>query len=113
MTPLDSPTFELLLALTSINSAYMSTSAGIDIHEEPFIYADETVEAPKWTMNKRTILSSAREFLTDNAGLLLVLLSQAFISMMSAAVKQLSTIDPPVSALQVRIVPVQPFSIST
>ncbi|KIL61027.1 hypothetical protein M378DRAFT_868689 [Amanita muscaria Koide BX008] len=76
----------------------------MDIHEEPLLDTEETVEASKWTMKKRSLFSSVREFVSDNTGLLLVLLSQVFFSMMNAAVKQLSTIDPPVSTLQVILV---------
>jgi hypothetical protein len=82
----------------------------MDIHEEPLIDTEETVEASKWTMKKRSLFSSVGEFVSDNTGLLLVLLSQVFFSMMNAAVKQLSTIDPPVSTLQVRIILVQACS---
>ncbi|KIL58923.1 hypothetical protein M378DRAFT_287632 [Amanita muscaria Koide BX008] len=82
----------------------------MDIHEEPLIDTEETVETPesKWTIKKRSLFKfssqAVRKFVTDNTGLLLVLLSQVFISMMNAAVKQLSTIDPPVSALQMILV---------
>ncbi|KAF4622109.1 hypothetical protein D9613_009308 [Agrocybe pediades] len=40
----------------------------------------------------------------DNSGLLLVLVSQAFFSMMDTAVKKLHRIDPPVTTLQLMIV---------
>ncbi|KIL58921.1 hypothetical protein M378DRAFT_287647 [Amanita muscaria Koide BX008] len=82
----------------------------MDIHEEPQLTdTEETVEAPKCAIKTRSIFSSAREFVTDNTGLLLVLLAQAFLTMMHAAAKQLSTVDPPVSALQVRIILIQPL----
>ncbi|KAM6499708.1 integral membrane protein DUF6 [Amanita muscaria] len=76
----------------------------MDIHEEPLIDTEETVDAPKSVMKKRSVFSSTRELVTENTGLLLVVLAQAFLTMMHAAAKQLSTVDPPVSALQVILV---------
>ncbi|KIL58915.1 hypothetical protein M378DRAFT_287577 [Amanita muscaria Koide BX008] len=83
----------------------MSTSSVIDIHDEPLVVSDENVEAPKWTTERGPIFGSAtRDFVADNTGLLLVVLSQVFSSMMNAVVKRLSAIDPPVSASQVILV---------
>jgi len=46
--------------------------------------------------------SNNKEVLEENHGLLLVVGSQAFLSMVNIAVKQLNSIDPPVSVLEVR-----------
>ncbi|KIL58908.1 hypothetical protein M378DRAFT_169988 [Amanita muscaria Koide BX008] len=65
---------------------------------QPLIESEQRNEANK------SLLRSATNFIADNAGLLLVVLSQMFFSMMNAAVKLLRTDDPPVSALQVILV---------
>ncbi|KIL58907.1 hypothetical protein M378DRAFT_15176 [Amanita muscaria Koide BX008] len=46
----------------------------------------------------------AKQFLADNAGLFLVVLSQAFSSLMNLSVKLLNNVDPPVSVLEVILV---------
>lgn len=55
---------------------------------------------------RRTRVSNVVEVLTSiyqrNVGLLLVIASQMFFSLMNVAVKKLNSIDPPVSALEVR-----------
>ncbi|KAF8647967.1 hypothetical protein AX16_006428 [Volvariella volvacea WC 439] len=43
---------------------------------------------------------SVRDVVTNNTGLLLIMASQAFFSLMNVAVKTLNSIDPPVSTLQ-------------
>jgi len=52
----------------------------------------------------RWSIRSPRQFAADNAGLLLVLVSQVFFSMMAAAVKHLESIDPSMSVLEVIVV---------
>ncbi|KAJ3500380.1 hypothetical protein NLJ89_g9823 [Agrocybe chaxingu] len=47
------------------------------------------------------VLGKAKDAVKANTGLLLVAASQLFFSMMNAAVKQLNSIDPPVSTLEV------------
>ena len=46
-------------------------------------------------------LASAKDFVERNAGLLLFIASQAFLSLMNLVVKVLNSIDPPISALEV------------
>ena len=46
-------------------------------------------------------LTSAKDVMQRNTGLLLFILSQAFVTFMNLAVKLLNTIDPPVTALEV------------
>jgi hypothetical protein len=50
---------------------------------------------------EKVAFGAVRHFVARNTGLLLVIASQAFFSMMNAVVKRLSSIDPPVSTLQV------------
>lgn len=50
-----------------------------------------------------TLWGKAKAGVKTNAGLLLVAASQAFFSLMNVAVKKLNMIDPPVTALQVRL----------
>ena len=50
---------------------------------------------------RRWSVRSPRQFVADNVGLLLVLVSQVFFSMMAAAVKHLEIIDPSMSVLEV------------
>ncbi|OCH83712.1 hypothetical protein OBBRIDRAFT_840266, partial [Obba rivulosa] len=49
----------------------------------------------------RRLRARSGAFVVDNTGLLLIAASQAFGSLMSVAVKQLSTWDPPVPPLEV------------
>lgn len=57
-------------------------------------------------LGKWARVHNAAEALTSvyqrNVGLLLVIASQMFFSLMNVAVKKLNSIDPPVSALEVR-----------
>jgi hypothetical protein len=72
------------------------------IHESLSLSGEQQqMQTPKWLSKGKSVRRATREFVADNAGLLLVILSQAFFSMMNAAVKLLSTVDPPVTALQV------------
>ncbi|KAF8881630.1 hypothetical protein BD779DRAFT_1675381 [Infundibulicybe gibba] len=50
----------------------------------------------KW----RSTFSRAREIIESNAGLLLIVAAQAFLSLVNVAVKKLHSIDPPVSTTQ-------------
>jgi hypothetical protein len=68
--------------------------------EEIDIPADEIFPPPPASRPRR-IWSSFTAFLKANTGLLLVASSQAFLSLMNVSVKQLNSIDPPVSAIQV------------
>jgi hypothetical protein len=47
-------------------------------------------------------ISAMRVVVDNNTGLLLVAASQAFFSLMNLSVKMLNSLDPPVSALEVR-----------
>ncbi len=47
------------------------------------------------------MIDYARQFVADNLGLLLVLASQMFFSIMNVVVKQLHSIDTPISTFQV------------
>jgi hypothetical protein len=49
----------------------------------------------------KVLISKVFEFAASNTGLLLVAASQFFFSLMNLAVKELTTIDPPVPALEV------------
>ncbi|KAF8883042.1 hypothetical protein BD779DRAFT_899798 [Infundibulicybe gibba] len=51
----------------------------------------------KW----RSTFSRAREIIESNAGLLLIVAAQAFLSLVNVAVKKLHSIDPPVSTTQI------------
>lgn len=57
----------------------------------------DDVELPPWTV----FLGKAREIFSNNTGLLLIIGSQMFHSLMTASVKKLNSVDPPVSALNV------------
>lgn len=61
----------------------------------------ENVE--RWCMGCRLIQKGV-DFVRTNAGLLLVASSQLFFALMNVAVKKLNSLDPPVSALEVRSV---------
>jgi len=61
---------------------------------------DHCLEEPpqsRWS----TTLSLVKLGANENAGLLLVIASQVFFSLMNVSVKILDTIDPPVSTMQV------------
>jgi len=49
----------------------------------------------------RNWLASVNDVVQRNTGLLLVVASQVFFSLMNAAVKMLNSIDPPITALEV------------
>src|SRR5882724_6748630 len=51
----------------------------------------------------KELISEAFELVASNTGLLLVAASQFFFSLMNLAVKKLTTIDPPVPALEVSV----------
>ncbi|SRR6266436_5511962 len=51
----------------------------------------------------KELISQAIELVASNTGLLLVAASQFFFSLMNLAVKKLTTIDPPVPALEVSV----------
>ncbi|KDR72932.1 hypothetical protein GALMADRAFT_252285 [Galerina marginata CBS 339.88] len=53
---------------------------------------------------RQKAIDGSREFVQQNTGLLLVIASQAFFSLMDAGVKRLHRIDPPVTTLQLIIV---------
>jgi hypothetical protein len=82
---------------------YMSISQPPESTHEPLSRSGDQMQPPKWLSKAPSVRKATREFVTDNAGLLLVVVSQMFFSMMNAAVKRLSTVDPPVTALQVRL----------
>ena len=50
-------------------------------------------------------LASAKDFVQRNTGLLLFIASQVFLSFMNLAAKILNTIDPPIAALEVCLLP--------
>jgi hypothetical protein len=64
----------------------------------------EELWPPKKESRVRRIWKGAKRAWKGNIGLLLVAASQAFFSLMNVSVKKLNSIDPPVSALQVRAV---------
>lgn len=69
--------------------------------EDPNLPAEE-LWPPKKESRVRRWLRSAQETWKGNVGLLLIAGSQAFFSLMNVSVKKLNSIDPPISALQVR-----------
>jgi hypothetical protein len=60
-----------------------------------------TLHQPRWVVQGTT---SMRSFVADNAGLLLVALSQFFFALMNVMVKKLNALDPPVPPLEVRLI---------
>ena len=81
----------------------MSISQPSESTHEPLYRSGEQIKPPKWVSKGKSIRRATREFVAVNAGMLLVVVSQLFFSMMNAAVKLLSTVDPPVTALQVSL----------
>lgn len=65
-------------------------------------YVDETPSRVYYRNRWRGIVSKCGALYQNNTGLLLVALAGAFASMMSALVKTLNSIDPPVPMLEVR-----------
>ena len=76
----------------SPTSALPPTSDGT-FRRQPLIQDQSSVQR-FWSNNK--------EIFEENHGLFLVIGSQAFLSMVNIVVKQLNSIDPPVSVLEVR-----------
>ncbi|KAF8736449.1 hypothetical protein AX14_000319 [Amanita brunnescens Koide BX004] len=57
-----------------------------------------------WHSRARPIIDATRQFVADNGGLLLVLSSQLFFSIMNVFVKELHDINDPISTFEVMIV---------
>jgi len=70
-------------------------------------------ETGRLTSRKMGYLSSVLKSFQENSGLLYVVASQAFFSMMDTAVKKLHRIDPPVTTLQVRLKLLYTFQVLT
>jgi hypothetical protein len=80
----------------------MSRSSSPDSVHEPLGEADWP-QRPRWLSRTRSMIDYARQFVADNLGLLLVLASQMFFSIMNVVVKQLHSIDTPISTFQVSV----------
>lgn len=81
----------------------MSRSSSPDSVHEPLVDFGEADWPQKstWLSRTRPMINYARQFVADNLGLLLVLASQFFFSIMNVVVKQLHGIDTPISTFQV------------
>jgi hypothetical protein len=69
--------------------------------EEPGAKGSSCSSTGRWGKLHR-VVEVVKDAYRRNVGLLLVVGSQMFFSLMNVAVKKLNSIDPPVSALQVR-----------
>ena len=98
-------------ATGSLEDGLISQQKPQALHVTDFVndLNDTTQKTPKggagYTIAQRcrSTLGSSLYFLNSNAGLLLVASSQAFFAAMNTAVKKLNSLDPPVSALEVRV----------
>lgn len=95
------PSFQSLRTQTPFDSpSTLSLEPLEEEGEEGGLYTTST-----WLGKQRACLSSLTHRTVDaiqnNAGLLLVAASQAFLSMMNVAVKKLNNLDPPVPAFEV------------
>jgi hypothetical protein len=78
------------------------SSSGPDNVREPL--HDGAVDWPPklgWHSRARPIIDATRQFVADNGGLLLVLSSQLFFSIMNVFVKELHDINDPISTFEV------------
>jgi len=87
------------------DSPLMSTKVGLSLTSALPPTSDDTFLGQPLAQDQSPVQrfwSNNKEVFEENHGLFLVIGSQAFLSMVNIAVKQLNSIDPPVSVWEVR-----------
>jgi hypothetical protein len=105
--------------MTSANPVYATETRGAHSPPDSVVSAEELpnetspllqhkpTEGPQQNVSERLhpASSSVSAFINNNAGMLLIVASQFFLSAMNVSVKLLNSLDEPVPTLEVRHVP--------